>query len=316
MSKAKRVGVLYEDPSIGKREAKYLAEVRRALDRMGATNTGALVHESQAFILGNFQGGIPPETAASVIWHKHCSKPEAVPCVAECPGETAAACPPEAPAPAAVAVVGVTAEEDKSEHGLRVTYLPTNQAYALMWHGSVLRIYLTKQEAMDEKRRLLAGMTTAEARDPNPAPCAPFTKLVRDPDALEACRAYGRIDSDADVYRIVSEYLGQQDQEVVLVISIDLHHNVRAITEVARGQRRRVVMDVADIVRVAVAAGPHAVILCHNHPTGRAKPSEEDGKLTKQVREALAQVNLVLADHVVVGRGEWYSFADGKIKKA
>lgn len=316
MSK-RRVSVAYEDPSVGRREAAYRKRVRDLLDRMGAPNSGELIHNSSAYLDGALRGGLTPEVSAGMIWHKHCSPPSSVPCVAE--GAPAAEGAEECPCdgkPEAVAVVGVSAEaaEDKMEHGLRVQYLAANQAYALMWHGSVLRIFLTKKEALEEKTRLLAGMT-AEARDSAPA-CVPFTKLERDPEALAACRAFGKVNTDADVYRILLPYLGKQDQEVIVLVSIDLNRNVRAFTEIARGQRDRVQVDVADVVRAAAAAGPHAVILAHNHPSGNAMPSDSDRVLTEQVRTALAAANLMLADHVVVGDGAWYSFADDTLKFA
>lgn len=39
--------------------------------------------------------------------------------------------------------------------GLHVEYSPVNQAYFLMWHGSILRIFPTKKEAKDEMAYLL-----------------------------------------------------------------------------------------------------------------------------------------------------------------
>jgi len=39
--------------------------------------------------------------------------------------------------------------------GLHIKYLPVNQAYALMWHGTVLGIYNVKADALAEMRRLL-----------------------------------------------------------------------------------------------------------------------------------------------------------------
>jgi hypothetical protein len=39
-------------------------------------------------------------------------------------------------------------------NGLRIVYLPVNQAWAVMWHEQVLRIFNTKQDAEYEMRRL------------------------------------------------------------------------------------------------------------------------------------------------------------------
>jgi DNA repair protein RadC len=52
---------------------------------------------------------------------------------------------------------------------------------------------------------------------------------------------------------------------------------------------------------------PYA-ILAHNHPSGSAWPSEADARLTGEMGGAAARQGLELLDHVVLGRGEIFSF--------
>jgi proteasome lid subunit RPN8/RPN11 len=51
-----------------------------------------------------------------------------------------------------------------------------------------------------------------------------------------------------------------------------------------------------------------AIILVHNHPSGSAKPSTSDIELTVQIVNACKTVNVSVHDHVIIGRGEYYSF--------
>lgn len=44
------------------------------------------------------------------------------------------------------------------KHGLWILYLPVNQAWAVMWHGSVLRLFSEKWEAEEEIKDLLRGL--------------------------------------------------------------------------------------------------------------------------------------------------------------
>ena len=55
-------------------------------------------------------------------------------------------------------------------------------------------------------------------------------------------------------------------------------------------------------------------LIVHNHPSGRVKPSEEDRKLTKDMKVAGEILNIPLLDHIIIGAGRYYSFSEeGKI---
>ncbi|WP_337422209.1 JAB domain-containing protein, partial [Phocaeicola sp.] len=53
-----------------------------------------------------------------------------------------------------------------------------------------------------------------------------------------------------------------------------------------------------------------ALILAHNHPSGNLKPSQEDIRLTKQIREASNFMRIKILDHIILSDTEYYSFAD------
>jgi len=65
-----------------------------------------------------------------------------------------------------------------------------------------------------------------------------------------------------------------------------------------------------EVVRRALLHNAAAVIVSHNHPSGRAAPSPSDREITYQLFEALALVGVRLVDHVVVGDGPSVSMAE------
>jgi len=340
----KTATVAYEDPRTDRREAKYRKDVRDLLDRMGATNSGALVHESGVYLEGTYRAGISPETAASVVWHTHCGKAKDVPCVAECPcpAETAAACPPGEPAAKRapeVAVVAVAAAETSRRLHSGYAFEYTGKQWRASSDEAWEHVIIDEEDAKAGKylgTRLIDGSRHAvfssngryfaqlehmareasEARD-SAGVCVPFTALVRDEKAYQACKGSGPIESDLDAFRFLAPYLNRQDQEIFVVLCIDLHRVPRTFTEIARGQRDRVVVVVEDILRVVIASGCHGVVVAHNHPSGDAKPSPSDVELTAKIKSAMATAcpSIAFVDHIVVGSGEYFSFADDKLKK-
>ena len=44
-------------------------------------------------------------------------------------------------------------------------------------------------------------------------------------------------------------------------------------------------------------------------------PSLEDEYVTKRIIEALKVIDIVFVDHIIIGRGEYYSFRNGNLIK-
>jgi DNA repair protein RadC len=57
-----------------------------------------------------------------------------------------------------------------------------------------------------------------------------------------------------------------------------------------------------EVVKRVVELGACAIILVHNHPSGDPMPSQGDIDMTRRLGAALSTINVVLHDHVVVGR--------------
>jgi len=67
------------------------------------------------------------------------------------------------------------------------------------------------------------------------------------------------------------------------------------------------------IVARALQANASAVIIAHNHPSGAPEASESDRFFTEDLCAALKPIGLELLDHVVIGEGSVFSFADSGI---
>lgn len=63
-----------------------------------------------------------------------------------------------------------------------------------------------------------------------------------------------------------------------------------------------------EVVKRALDLHASAIILAHNHPSGDPKPSKGDIKMTRDIAEACAKLDIAVHDHVVVGRFGHKSF--------
>ena len=65
-----------------------------------------------------------------------------------------------------------------------------------------------------------------------------------------------------------------------------------------------------EVVKASLRANAAAVIFAHNHPSGVAQPSQADECLTRNLKEALALVDVKVLDHFIVAGTQALSFAE------
>jgi DNA repair protein RadC len=104
--------------------------------------------------------------------------------------------------------------------------------------------------------------------------------------------------------------LGRRPHEVFVCIWLDAQHRVTAYEESFRGTLTQTSVYPREIVKAALAANAAAVIFAHNHPSGAAEPSRADELLTRNLKEALALVDVKVLDHFIVAGGQALSFAE------
>ena len=65
-----------------------------------------------------------------------------------------------------------------------------------------------------------------------------------------------------------------------------------------------------EVVQRALEHQAAAVIFAHNHPSGDPEPSPEDVSVTRQLVFACRVMGITVHEHVIVGSGSQYSFAE------
>ena len=104
--------------------------------------------------------------------------------------------------------------------------------------------------------------------------------------------------------------LGHRQQEVFVCIWLDAQHRVLGIEDVSKGTLTQTSVYPREIVKKALARNAAAVIFAHNHPSGVAQPSQSDELLTRNLKEALALVEVKVLDHFIIAGNQAISFAE------
>ena len=127
---------------------------------------------------------------------------------------------------------------------------------------------------------------------------------------IEAARQRDVLASPGSVRDYLRVTLAGRDYEVFMVLFLDAQHRVIAPEEMFRGTLTQTSVYPREVVKRSLANNAAAVIFAHNHPSGVAQPSHADELLTRQLKEALALVDVKVLDHFVVAGTAVMSFAE------
>jgi DNA repair protein RadC len=104
--------------------------------------------------------------------------------------------------------------------------------------------------------------------------------------------------------------LAARKEEAFVCIWLDAQHKVIDIEEAFTGTLTQTSVYPREIVKQALRFNAAAVIFAHNHPSGVAQPSQSDELLTRNLKEALALMEVKVLDHFIVAGHQAISFAE------
>lgn len=123
---------------------------------------------------------------------------------------------------------------------------------------------------------------------------------------------------DADVLsspqrtrQFLQHHLGGRVREIFSVIFLDNQHRVIRCDDLFMGTLDGAAVYPREVAVRALQYRAAAVIFAHNHPSGVAEPSSADRRITERLVAALGLLDIRVLDHIIVGAGQEFSFAEG-----
>ena len=99
--------------------------------------------------------------------------------------------------------------------------------------------------------------------------------------------------------------------EVFFALWLDSQNRLIAAEELFCGSLTQTSVYPREVVKKALWHNAAAVVLAHNHPSGVSEPSSADQSLTRELKQALALVDVRVLDHfIVAGQCQPLSFAE------
>ena len=118
------------------------------------------------------------------------------------------------------------------------------------------------------------------------------------------------ITSSVDIYELFHPLLCDLPTEEFWVLLMNRSNRVIGKERISSGGIDQTTADVRTILREALLARATQIAVIHNHPSGNARPSQEDRRITERIKEAGRIMNIHLTDHLIVCDGRYFSFND------
>jgi DNA repair protein RadC len=114
------------------------------------------------------------------------------------------------------------------------------------------------------------------------------------------------------VYHHFKIRLGTAKQEEFHILILDNKHRVIEEKMITLGTLNQSLVHPREIFAPAIELRAASVILAHSHPSGDAKPSNQDIEITKRLCEVGKLMGIEVLDHVIIG-DDYFSFVDDGI---
>jgi len=122
------------------------------------------------------------------------------------------------------------------------------------------------------------------------------------------------ISSSKDAFELLYENWNKNTiglHESFKVVLLNNSNKVKGIYQLSQGSITGTMVDLRILFAVIIKSLSVGIILTHNHPSGKLKPSVSDKQLTEKIKKAATFFDIKVLDHLIISPdGRYYSFSD------
>jgi len=104
--------------------------------------------------------------------------------------------------------------------------------------------------------------------------------------------------------------IASKEQEHLITLVLDPKNNIRGYYIVVIGLADYAVAHAREIFRYAILNNASSIIIAHNHPSGNTEPSNDDVRLTANMKDAAKIIDIKLLDHIIISETSYFSFRE------
>ena len=114
----------------------------------------------------------------------------------------------------------------------------------------------------------------------------------------------------ASHFQWLEKEIGDSNQEQFMALFLNIRNQIIDYKILFIGDIQGIFISPREIFREALLSGACKLIVVHNHPSQAISPSNEDLNTTSKLKEAGQLMGVILVDHLIVTKNEYYSFKE------
>lgn len=113
-----------------------------------------------------------------------------------------------------------------------------------------------------------------------------------------------------DFVNYFSPFLRRLKKEVVKIALLNPKLQIIKDITVSEGSLNSSIVHPREVMIPAIKESAASIVMIHNHPSGDPTPSQQDMQITHRISKTGHIIGIKLLDHIIIGDGSFYSFAD------
>lgn len=118
------------------------------------------------------------------------------------------------------------------------------------------------------------------------------------------------VKNTGDLIRFLDSVIAYRQRECFVGVFLDAKNKVVAADILFTGTLTSSPVYPREVIKQAIRHNAAAVIFAHNHPSGEVAPSPSDMAITRRLLFALGYAGIVVHEHLITGKQDYYSFAE------
>lgn len=127
---------------------------------------------------------------------------------------------------------------------------------------------------------------------------------------LEGIQNRPYLECSEDIFKLLYQEMRDLDHEVFKIIILNGQNEVLTTIDAFHGTLTAGAIYPREVMKLALRHSAAALVFAHNHPSGKAVPSNEDKRITRNLVFAARVMGMKVHDHIIIGNNQKFSFAD------
>jgi DNA repair protein RadC len=127
---------------------------------------------------------------------------------------------------------------------------------------------------------------------------------------LEEAVELPQITSSRAIFEMMQPLIGELHHEEFWIVYLNNSNKVLHKEQLSKGGLTGTLVDVRLVYKKGIELFSTAIILCHNHPSGKLQPSQADKSITSKLKLAGETLDIKVLDHIIITENAYFSFAD------